>query len=70
MKRFYKQAGVVPVAAGHGVTLDGRLVKTPGKRDLVVPNLALAATWLTIPAFSRLATQAPRISRARSARPI
>jgi len=43
MKRFYKQAGVVPVAAGHGVTLDGRLVKTPGKRDLVVPSPALAA---------------------------
>jgi chaperone required for assembly of F1-ATPase len=43
MKRFYKLAGVVPVADGHGVTLDGRLVKTPGKRDLVVPNAALAA---------------------------
>jgi chaperone required for assembly of F1-ATPase len=43
MKRFYKQAGVVPVADGHGVTLDGRLVKTPGKRDLVVPSPALAA---------------------------
>jgi chaperone required for assembly of F1-ATPase len=43
MKRFYKLAGVVPVADGHGVTLDGRLVKTPGKRDLVVPSAALAA---------------------------
>jgi len=42
MKRFYKQAGVVPAAGGHGVTLDGRLVKTPGKRDLIVPSLALA----------------------------
>ena len=49
MKRFYKQAGVVPVADGHGVTLDGRLVKTPGKRDLVVPSparaAAMAAEW-------------------------
>jgi chaperone required for assembly of F1-ATPase len=42
MKRFYKRAGVAPAAGGHGVTLDGRLVKTPGKRDLVVPSLALA----------------------------
>ena len=43
MKRFYKQAGVVPAADGHGVNLDSRLVKTPGKRDLVVPSAALAA---------------------------
>ena len=42
MKRFYKQAGVVPAAGGHGVALDGRIVKTPGKRDLIVPGLALA----------------------------
>lgn len=49
MKRFYKQAAVEPAAGGHGVTLDGRLVKTPGKRDLIVPNLglavAVAAEW-------------------------
>jgi len=43
MKRFYKQAGVAPVADGHGVTVDDRLVRTPGKRDLVVPSAALAA---------------------------
>jgi len=43
MKRFYKQAGVKRAAGGHGVELDGRLVKTPGKRDLVVPSPALAA---------------------------
>jgi chaperone required for assembly of F1-ATPase len=47
MKRFYKRAGVVPAAGGHGVTLDGRLVKTPGKRDLVVPSPALAAAMAT-----------------------
>jgi chaperone required for assembly of F1-ATPase len=43
MKRLYKSAGTVPAAGGHGVVLDGRLVKTPGKRDLVVPSAALAA---------------------------
>jgi chaperone required for assembly of F1-ATPase len=42
MKRFYKKAGTVPAARGHGVTLDGRSVKTPGKRDLIVPSEALA----------------------------
>ena len=42
MKRFYKTAGTVPAAGGRGVALDGRLVKTPGKRDLVVPSAALA----------------------------
>jgi len=49
MKRFYNKAGTVPAAGGHGVTLDGRLVRTPGKRDLVVPSaalaLAVAAEW-------------------------
>ena len=43
MKRFYKQARVKGAAGGHGVELDGRLVKTLGKRDLVVPSPALAA---------------------------
>jgi chaperone required for assembly of F1-ATPase len=43
MKRFYKKAEPVPAAGGHGIALDGRLVKTSGKRDLVVPSLALAA---------------------------
>jgi chaperone required for assembly of F1-ATPase len=30
-------------AGGHGITLDSKPIKTPGKRDLVVPNEALAA---------------------------
>ena len=42
MKRFYRRAAVVPAGGGHGVTLDGRLVKTPGKNDLVLASLALA----------------------------
>jgi chaperone required for assembly of F1-ATPase len=43
MKRFYQKAEAVPAAGGYGVALDGRLVKTPGRRDLTVPSLALAA---------------------------
>ena len=43
MKRFYKKAEAVPMAGGHGIALDGKLVKTLGKRDLIVPSLALAA---------------------------
>jgi chaperone required for assembly of F1-ATPase len=43
LKRFYRKAEAVPAAGGHGITLDGRFVKTPAKRDLVVPSLALAA---------------------------
>ena len=43
MKRLYKKAEPAPAAGGHGVALDGRLVKTSGKHDLVVPSLALAA---------------------------
>ena len=43
MKRFYQRAEPAPAAAGHGITLDGRLVSTPGKRDLIVPSAALAA---------------------------
>lgn len=41
-KRFWKEAGVVPVPGGFGVALDGRPVKTPAKAALVVPTRALA----------------------------
>jgi chaperone required for assembly of F1-ATPase len=43
MKRFYREAAVQPTPARFGVALDGRLVKTPGKRDLAVPSAELAA---------------------------
>jgi chaperone required for assembly of F1-ATPase len=43
MKRFYRKAEPVRRADGYGITLDGKPIKTPGKRDLVVPNEALAA---------------------------
>jgi chaperone required for assembly of F1-ATPase len=49
MKRIYRKAEPLPAAKGHGVALDGRLVKTPGRRDLVVPSpalaVAIAAEW-------------------------
>ena len=43
MRRFYKKAEVVSAASGYGIALVGRLVKTAGKQDLIVPSLALAA---------------------------
>jgi chaperone required for assembly of F1-ATPase len=51
MKRFYRHAEIIPAATGFGVALDGKPVKTPAKRDLVVPTralaTALAAEWNT-----------------------
>src|SRR5271165_3447601 len=43
MKRFYRKAESVQRAGGHSITLDGKPIRTPGKRDLIVPNGALAA---------------------------
>ena len=43
MKRFFQKAEPVQRTGGHGITLDTKPIKTPGKRDLVVPNGALAA---------------------------
>jgi chaperone required for assembly of F1-ATPase len=43
MKRFYKRADPLESESGHGVALDRRPVKTPGKRDLILPNRVLAA---------------------------
>jgi chaperone required for assembly of F1-ATPase len=42
MRRFYRQAAPLAAQQGFGVALDGRLIKTPAKRDLVVPGVALA----------------------------
>ena len=44
MKRRYAIAAIRPTPAGHGVTLDGRPLKTPGRREFIVPSAALAAT--------------------------
>lgn len=42
MTRFYKETGIEPVEGGWAVTLDGRSIKTPERRTLVVPNQTLA----------------------------
>ncbi|MEL6372720.1 MAG: ATP12 family protein [Pseudomonadota bacterium] len=41
-KRFYTRVEVEALASGAHVLLDGRAVKTPAKRPLVVPTVALA----------------------------
>jgi chaperone required for assembly of F1-ATPase len=43
MKRHYQRAETVQTASGRGVALDGKLVKTPGRRELIVPGEFLAA---------------------------
>ena len=42
MKRFWKDAGVIPAENGYSAVLDGRAVLTQGKRAQIVPSLALA----------------------------
>ncbi|HEY7990245.1 MAG TPA: ATP12 family protein [Stellaceae bacterium] len=42
MKRFYRNAAVAPRDTGHGVTLDGKPLRTPTKAELLVPSRALA----------------------------
>lgn len=43
MKRFYKEAAVVPGAeGGHAIALDGRPVRTPARAPLALPQAALA----------------------------
>ena len=41
-RRFYKTVETTPVDGGFGVSLDGRTVRTPGGRPLVLPTRALA----------------------------
>lgn len=41
-KRFWKSASVVAIDQGFGVQLDGRPVKTPSKKMLIVPTQAMA----------------------------
>lgn len=42
MKRFWNEVGIAEVDGGWQVTLDGRGIKTQGKRPQVVPSKALA----------------------------
>jgi chaperone required for assembly of F1-ATPase len=48
-KRFYAKAGVVETTGGFGVTLDGKPIRTPSGRQVVVPAReiadAIAAEW-------------------------
>ena len=41
-KRFYKEAGVTAAEGGFAVTLDGRPIRTPSSRQVVIPSRALA----------------------------
>lgn len=41
-KRFWKDAAVVAVAEGFTVELDGRGIKTPAKRPLILPSQRMA----------------------------
>ncbi len=41
-KRFWKTATAQPVEGGYTVLLDDRAVKTPAKRALIMPTLAMA----------------------------
>ena len=42
LKRFYKDAVAIKVSDGYSVALDGKPIKTPGNRNLVVPLEAIA----------------------------
>ena len=42
MKRFYKDVTLEKTSDGYAVLLDGRSVKTPSKKPLIVPSSALA----------------------------
>lgn len=43
MKRVYKSVETRPSDGGWGIALDGRPMRTPAKRELVVPSAALAS---------------------------
>ena len=75
MKRFYETVGVEKVKAGYQLTLDGRPIRSPGRRDLVLPSRALAdavgAEWeaqletvdpTVMPTMSLVATAIDRVA--------
>lgn len=79
-KRFYRMATVVPVDQGFRVDLDGRAVRTPAGRPLLLPTLALARAiakeWLaqsdkirpqTMPITALAATAIDRVAPRRAA---
>ncbi len=42
LKRFWKEAVIVPLDRGFGVELDSKPIKTPGKATMILPTRALA----------------------------
>ncbi|HVJ31923.1 MAG TPA: ATP12 family protein [Terriglobia bacterium] len=42
-RRFYRQVDIVPAVAGWQIALDGKLLRSPAKGDLVLPTEQLAA---------------------------
>ncbi len=54
-KRFYKEASAGETAVGFALLLDGKQAKTPARRSLVLPSLALAnavaAEWNALVEF-------------------
>ena len=48
-KRFYKEAGVAETEGGFAIMLDGKPIRTPSKRQVVIPSRvladAVAAEW-------------------------
>ena len=73
LKRFYNEATAIKVDDGFTVVLDGKPVKTPGKRNLVVPfeaiAEAIAGEWqeqgetIDVPAMAMLRLAATAIDR-------
>ncbi|UWU90091.1 ATP12 family chaperone protein [Bradyrhizobium sp. CB1015] len=41
-KRFYREAGVIEAEGGFAITLDGKPIRTPSGRQVVIPTSALA----------------------------
>ncbi|RZW04410.1 MAG: ATPase, partial [Rhodobacteraceae bacterium] len=41
-KRFYKDAAVAAEDGGFAVRLDGRPIRTPGKRAIIMPSRQMA----------------------------
>ncbi|MDG2034585.1 MAG: ATP12 family protein [Rhodospirillales bacterium] len=73
LKRFYKEAAAIKMDDGFSVALDGKPIKTPGKRNLVVPVEAIADAiareWqeqgetIDVPAMAMLRLAATSIDR-------
>jgi len=41
-KRFYKEVGVAEADGGFAITLDGKPIRTPSRRQVIIPSRALA----------------------------